>query len=93
MEGEVLNLAIGQGANSQTPLKVAQFYLALARDGSAPAPAIARGVELGEGWSLDLAPEHIESLREGLRHASRRPEAPPTWGRRSSTGRCIGQDR
>jgi penicillin-binding protein 2 len=66
-EGEVLNLAIGQGPNSQTPLKVAQFYLALARDGSAPAPAIARGIELADGWSLDLAPEHIESLREGLR--------------------------
>jgi penicillin-binding protein 2 len=66
-EGEVLNLAIGQGPNSQTPLKVAQFYLALARDGSAPAPALAQGVELAEGWSLDLAPEHRESLREGMR--------------------------
>jgi penicillin-binding protein 2 len=66
-EGEVLNLAIGQGPNSQTPLKVAQFYLALARDGSAPAPAIARGVTPGEGWSLNLAREHIESIREGLR--------------------------
>jgi len=66
-EGEVLNLAIGQGPNSQTPLKVAQFYLALARDGSAPAPALAQGVELAEGWSLDLAPEHLESLREGMR--------------------------
>jgi penicillin-binding protein 2 len=46
---------------------MAQFYVALARDGSAPAPAIAQGVELAEGWSLNLAPEHIESLREGLR--------------------------
>ncbi len=66
-EGEVLNLAIGQGPNSQTPLKMAQFYLAIARDGSAPAPAVAQGVELGEGWALDLAPEHLESLRDGLR--------------------------
>jgi penicillin-binding protein 2 len=67
-EGEVLNLAIGQGPNSQTPLKVAQFYLAIAReDGSAPVPAIAKGVTLGEGWSLNLAPEHIEAMREGLR--------------------------
>ncbi len=66
-EGEVLSLAIGQGANSQTPLKMAQFYVALARDGSAPPPAIAQGVELGEGWSLNLAPEHLASLREGLR--------------------------
>lgn len=66
-EGEVLSLAIGQGPNDQTPLKMAQFYTALARDGSAPAPAIAQGVELGEGWSLNLAPEHLASLREGLR--------------------------
>jgi len=69
-EGEVLNLAIGQGPNSQTPLKIAQFYVALARDGSAPAPAIAQGVEPAEGWSLNLAPEHIESLREGLRRVT-----------------------
>lgn len=66
-EGEVLSLSIGQGPNSQTPLKMAQFYVALARDGSAPPPALARGVTLGEGWSLDLQPEDLESLREGLR--------------------------
>lgn len=66
-EGEVLSLAIGQGPNSQTPLKMAQFYLALARDGSAPPPALAQGVDLGEGWSLNLKPHDLESLREGLR--------------------------
>jgi penicillin-binding protein 2 len=66
-EGEVLNLAIGQGPNSQTPLKMAQFYVALARDGSAPAPAVAQGVELGDGWALNLDPEDLASLREGLR--------------------------
>lgn len=66
-EGEVLSLAIGQGPNDQTPLKMAQFYVALARDGSAPAPTIARGVELAEGWALNLAPEHLDALREGLR--------------------------
>jgi penicillin-binding protein 2 len=66
-EGEVLSLAIGQGPNSQTPLKMAQFYVALAKDGSAPPPALAQGVELGEGWSLNLAPQHLASLREGLR--------------------------
>jgi penicillin-binding protein 2 len=69
-EGEVPSLAIGQGPNSQTPLKMAQFYLALARDGSAPAPAIAQGAAAGEGWSLNLAPEHLASLREGLRHVT-----------------------
>ena len=66
-EGEVLSLTIGQGPNDQTPLKMAQFYTALARDGSAPAPAIAQGMTLGEGWSLNLEPEHLAVLRAGLR--------------------------
>lgn len=71
-EGEVLSLAIGQGPNSQTPLKVAQFYLAIARDGSAPAPTILRDPpSRPEGWSLDLSPEHLASLREGLRRVTR----------------------
>ena len=67
-EGEVLNLAIGQGPNSQTPLKMAQFYLAIARDGSAPPPRLlhAEGPVEG-GWSLDLSPEALETMREGLR--------------------------
>jgi len=66
-EGEVLSLAIGQGPNSQTPLKMAQFYVALARDGSAPPPTLARGIELSEGWSLHLDTAALASLREGLR--------------------------
>ena len=66
-EAEALNLAIGQGPNSQTPLKMAQFYVALARDGSAPAPRIAERAETGPAWSLDLSPESLDQLREGLR--------------------------
>ncbi len=67
-EGEVLSLAIGQGPNSQTPLKMAQFYLAIARDGSAPPPRILHTEEPPEGgWSLDLSPLALETMREGLR--------------------------
>lgn len=67
-EGEVLNLAIGQGPNSQTPLKMAQFYLAIARDGSAPPPRLLRTDRPPEGgWILDLSPEALETMREGLR--------------------------
>ena len=66
-EGEVLSLAIGQGPNEQTPLKMAQLYTALARDGSAPAPRLAQGVDAGEGWSLRLSPEDVAAIREGLR--------------------------
>ena len=67
-EGEVLNLAIGQGPNSQTPLKMAQFYLAIARDGSAPPPRLRRTSRPPEGgWSLDLTPQALAVMREGLR--------------------------
>jgi penicillin-binding protein 2 len=67
-EGETTSLAIGQGAITMTPLKMAQFYLALARDGSAPAPSIFQGrTDEPEGWKLDLSEEHIELLRDGMR--------------------------
>jgi len=71
-EGETLSLAIGQGPNSQTPLKMAQFYLALARDGSAPPPRLLKTEEPpAGGWSLDLSPEALEALRDGLRAVTR----------------------
>jgi penicillin-binding protein 2 len=66
-EGEVLNLAIGQGPNSQTPLKIAQLYVALARDGSAPTPHLIADPDPTEGWRLDVSPENLRVLREGLR--------------------------
>ncbi len=40
---EELNLAIGQGANSQTVVNMARFYAALAEGGIAPTPHIAQG--------------------------------------------------
>ncbi len=70
LEGEVLNLAIGQGPNSQTPLKMAQFYLALARDGTAPAPHLLENPDPREGWRLNLSQESIEQLREGMRRVT-----------------------
>ena len=70
LEGEVLSLAIGQGPNSQTPLKMAQFYMALARDGSAPAPHILKDPTPQEGWRLDLSRESIEQLRNGIRQVT-----------------------
>jgi penicillin-binding protein 2 len=68
-EGEVLSLAIGQGANDQTPLKMAQFYVAVARDGTAPAPLLRRdrADAAPGGWSLDLSHAALEAIREGTR--------------------------
>ena len=73
-EGEAVVLAIGQGPNEQTPLKMAQFLLAIARDGSAPAPSLYRwptGTANQEGWSLDIPQEHLEHIREGIRRVTR----------------------
>ncbi len=73
-EGEALNLAIGQGPNGQTPLKMAQFVLAIARDGSAPAPSVLRSATVGAheaSWSLDIRQEHLEQVREGMRRVTR----------------------
>ena len=67
LEGEVLSIAIGQGPNDQTPLKMAQFYTALARDGSAPAPRLLQGAEPTDSWRLDLSNSAIEELRKGMR--------------------------
>lgn len=67
-EGETLSLSIGQGPNSQTPLKMAQFYTALARDGSAPAPSLFTGrTDRPEGFKLKLNAAGMEALRNGLR--------------------------
>ena len=66
-ETEVLSLAIGQGPNDQTPLGIAQFYLAMARGGRAPAPRIVRGDEVSDSWDIGISPEHGEVLIEGLR--------------------------
>ncbi len=71
-EGEVLNLAIGQGANSQTPLKMAQFYTALARGGSAPAPRLYPDgpAPTSDPWELNLSDDALATLLEGLRRVT-----------------------
>ena len=66
-ESEAMSLAIGQGPNAQTPLRMAQFYLAVARDGHAPAPQLLREVDPGPGWTLPFDETTLEILREGLR--------------------------
>lgn len=73
-EGEVLSLSIGQGPNQQTPLRMAQFYVALARDGSAPAPRLLLDSDevtaREQGWELDLSPLALRTLREGMRRVT-----------------------
>ena len=60
--GEQLNLAIGQGANSQTVVNMARFYTALASDGFAARPEIvARDPQRTQIFTLTA--EQTEALR------------------------------
>jgi penicillin-binding protein 2 len=51
---------------------MAQFYVALARDGTAPAPRLIDDPARPESdaWALDLSPEALAVLREGLRRVT-----------------------
>lgn len=72
-EADVLSLAIGQGPNDQTVLKMAQFFAALATDGSAPVPRVladTTATVAGEPLDLRVSPTSLEWLREGLRQVT-----------------------
>jgi len=67
---EVLSLAIGQGPNDQTPLKMAHFAAALASDGRLPPPRIAvdsTPPDPEEGINLNISKENLAHIREGMR--------------------------
>jgi penicillin-binding protein 2 len=62
---ETLNLAIGQGANSQTVVNMAKFYTALATDGSNAKPyLVARPPERTK--IMTLSAEQIAGLRKAM---------------------------
>ena len=68
-ESEVMSLAIGQGANDQTALKMAQFFAAVAGDGRMPPPRVVRGgpePDPSEWLDLGWGEETLRWLREGL---------------------------
>ncbi len=61
----ILNLAIGQGENSQTVINMARFYSALATDGSEPTPMLKRG-QPQRRKSIDLSPDQLVQLRKAM---------------------------
>jgi penicillin-binding protein 2 len=71
--GVLLNLSIGQGEVSQTPLKMAQFYAALVNGGDLLQPRLVRGDGDGGGdegravvGRLPLSPAKLAILRDAL---------------------------
>jgi penicillin-binding protein 2 len=65
---DVMSLAIGQGPNSQTPLRMTYLYSAIAGNGTSPRPHLVKGQVDPEG-SIDLGLDRqsLEALWEGLR--------------------------
>ena len=65
---DVMSLAIGQGPNSQTPLRMAYLYSAIAGNGSSPRPHLVTG-QVDEDGAVDLGldAQQLEALWEGLR--------------------------
>jgi penicillin-binding protein 2 len=61
----VLNLAIGQGENTQTLVNMVRFYAALAGDGKAPVPYIVRP-DTAPPVDLALTPGQLDGLRTAL---------------------------
>lgn len=60
-----LNLAIGQGENSQTLMNMMRFYAALAGDGTAGAPFLVARAK-GEQRSLGITTEQLAGLKAAM---------------------------
>ena len=63
---EVMSLSIGQGPNDQTPLRMAQFFSALAGDGTARAPHFQAGINPAVETDLRVSRTTLDAVREGM---------------------------
>ena len=68
-QAQSLNLAIGQGDNSQTVVNMAHFYTALATDGYAARPRVAR-VKPERAKILNLTADQMAQLRAALENVA-----------------------
>jgi len=64
-EAVILNLSIGQGENDQTVASMARFYSALATDGMAVRPQIAKG-RVERQRIMQLSESQMKALRDAL---------------------------
>lgn len=67
--GDTVNMSIGQGYLQTTPLQVAGMFAIAANGGYRVKPHLLKDNEAAQNWRepLNLKPETIEILREGLR--------------------------
>ena len=63
---EVMNVAIGQGPNDQTPLRMAQFFSALASGGQSRQPHLRQTPTVPIETDLQVSPATLAAVREGM---------------------------
>lgn len=78
--GEVLNLAIGQGRNSQTLINMVSFFAALAGDGIKRAPHVYEQRPDAKSYDLGLTPEQLSGLRHAMSEVVRSGTAGASGG-------------
>lgn len=79
--GEVLNLAIGQGRNTQTLANMVSFYAALAGDGIKRPPHIYQERPGAKEYDLGLNAEQLAGLRHAMSEVVRSGTAGASGGR------------
>jgi penicillin-binding protein 2 len=89
--GDTVNMSIGQGFTQATPLQLAVMFSVPANDGYRVKPHLLKDNEESKNWreSLNLKPETLKVLREGLRQvvtagtgsALKGPHLPPVAGK------------
>ncbi len=89
--GDTVNMSIGQGFTQATPLQLAVMFSVPANDGYRVKPHLLKDNEESKNWreSLNLKPETLKVLREGLRKvvtsgtgsALKVPHLPPVAGK------------
>jgi penicillin-binding protein 2 len=65
--GDTVNMSIGQGFTSATPLQVAVMFSAIANDGYKVKPHLVQKAEQTAKVSLNLKPTTITTIQKGLR--------------------------
>ncbi|MEP6589555.1 MAG: penicillin-binding protein 2 [Gemmatimonadota bacterium] len=78
--GEVLNLAIGQGRNSQTLINMVSFYAALAGDGIKRPPHVFEERQDAKRYDLGLTPDQLRGLRHAMSEVVRSGTAGASGG-------------
>jgi penicillin-binding protein 2 len=63
---EVMNVSIGQGPNAQTPLRMAQFFSALAGNGTARAPHLLVRKDAPVETDLRVSKQTLQGLWQGM---------------------------